>query len=100
MYDSPVDASASRNSSGWALLAGAAATIGASLCCVVALVLGSLGISGAWIASLTAVEPDRLWFATLAVAALILAAWRLYDPSTRCDDGRSCADPKVLRNDG
>ena len=100
MYDSPVDASASRNSSGWALLAGAAATIGASLCCVVALVLGSLGISGAWIASLTAVEPDRLWFATLAVAALILAAWRLYDPSTRCDDGRSCGDAKVLHNDG
>lgn len=59
MYDAPVDASPSTNSPRWALLTGAAAALGASLCCVVPLVLASLGISGAWLASLTALEPYR-----------------------------------------
>ena len=39
------------------LVAGALAAIGASVCCVVPLVLLMMGIGGAWIASLTALEP-------------------------------------------
>ncbi|MBS0422574.1 MAG: mercury transporter MerT [Proteobacteria bacterium] len=89
--------SSSRASPRWALLTGAAAAIGASLCCVVPLVLVSLGISGAWLASLTALEPYRPLFALVAVASLGIAAWRLYGPSSRCEDGRTCADPHVLR---
>jgi len=95
-----MDTSSSRNSSGWALVTGAAAAIGASLCCVVPLVLVSLGISGAWLASLTALEPYRPWFAISAVAALAFAGWRLYgpgSPGSRCEDDRVCADPCVLR---
>ena len=92
-----MDTSSSRNSSGWALVTGAAAAIGASLCCVVPLVLVSLGISGAWLASLTALEPYRPWFAISAVAALAFAGWRLYGPGSRCEDDRVCADPCVLR---
>jgi mercuric ion transport protein len=58
----------------------------------------SLGISGAWLASLTALEPYRPWFASLALGALGFAAWRLYGPaSRRCEDGRICADPRILR---
>jgi mercuric ion transport protein len=79
-----------------ALLTGAAAAIGASLCCAVPQVLVSLGISGAWLASLTALEPYRPWFATVALGALVFAAWRLYGPSTRCEEGRVCGDPQVL----
>lgn len=75
----------------------AAATLGASLCCVVPLVLVSLGISGAWLANLTALEPYRPWFAGLALVALGFAVWRLYGPASRCEDGRICADPRVLR---
>ena len=92
-----MDVSPRKDSSVWALLAGAAAALGASLCCVVPLVLVSLGISGAWLANLTALEPYRLWFAGLAVAALGFAAWRLHGPASRCDDDRMCADPRVLR---
>ena len=92
-----MDTSSSRNSSGWALVTGAAAAIGASLCCVVPLVLVSLGISGAWLANLTALEPYRPWFAISAVAALAFAGWRLYGPGSRCEDDRVCADPCVLR---
>jgi mercuric ion transport protein len=92
-----VDASPSRTSPRWALLTGAAAAIGASLCCVVPLLLVSLGISGAWLASLTALEPYRPWFAGLAIVALTFAGWRLYGPASRCEDGRFCGDPRVLR---
>jgi mercuric ion transport protein len=97
MYDAVVDASASSTSPRWALLTGAAAAVGASLCCVVPLVLVSLGISGAWLASLTALEPYRPLFVTAALASLGIAAWRLYGPASRCEEGRSCADPHVLR---
>jgi len=79
------------------LLTGAAAAIGASLCCVVPLVLVSLGISGAWLASLTALEPYRPLFATAALASLGIAARGLYGRASRCEDGRFCADPRVLR---
>jgi mercuric ion transport protein len=92
-----VDPLPSRNSPRWALLTGAAAAIGASLCCAVPLVLVSLGISGAWLANLTALEPYRAWFAAVAVAALGFAGWRLYGPDSRCEEGRICADPRVLR---
>lgn len=92
-----MDVAPSRSSPGWALFAGAAGALGASLCCVVPLVLVSVGISGAWIASLTALEPYRPWFATLALAALAFAGWRLYRPASRCEDGRTCADPRVQR---
>jgi mercuric ion transport protein len=96
-YDAPVDSSPSRTSPRWALLTGAAAAVGASLCCVVPLVLVSLGISGAWLASLTALEPYRPLFATAALVSLAIAAWQLYGPASRCEEGRSCADPRVLR---
>ena len=42
-----------------ALVGGALASIGASLCCVGPLVLVSLGIGGAWVSSLTTLEPVR-----------------------------------------
>jgi mercuric ion transport protein len=92
-YDAPVDASPSTTSTRWALLTGAAAAVGASLCCVVPLVLVSLGIGGAWLASLTALEPYRPWFAGSALAALTFAGGRLYGPASRCEDGRIGVDP-------
>jgi mercuric ion transport protein len=91
-----VDALTSRTSPRWALLTSAAAAIGASLCCVVPLVLVSLGISGAWLASLTALEPYRPLFAMAALASLVIAAWRLYGPASRCEEGRICAEPRIL----
>jgi mercuric ion transport protein len=92
-----MDALPSRSSPRWALLTSAAAAIGASLCCAVPLVLVSLGISGAWLANLTALEPYRPWFATVALAALAFAGWRLYGPASRCEEGRICSDPRILR---
>ena len=41
------------------LWASAFAAVGASLCCVAPLVLVSLGLGGAWLSTLTQLEPYR-----------------------------------------
>jgi mercuric ion transport protein len=78
------------------LLAGALAAIGASACCVGPLVLLSLGIGGAWISTLTRLEPLRPLFVVLALALLALAWRRLYR-APACVPGQACANPKVAR---
>src|SRR5205823_1777775 len=60
------------------LAAGVLAAIGASLCCVVPLVLLVFGIGGAWIGNLTPLEPYRPIFIGLTLLFLGLAFRRLY----------------------
>lgn len=73
------------------------AAIGASVCCVVPLLLVLLGISGAWIAQLTALDPWRPWFIAATLLCLGLAFWTLYGPSSRCRTEGVCVEPAVLR---
>ncbi|KRE87496.1 mercury transporter MerT [Rhodanobacter sp. Soil772] len=73
------------------------AAIGASVCCVVPLLLVLLGISGAWIAQLTALDPWRPWFIAATLLCLGLAFWTLYGPSSRCRTEGVCVEPSVLR---
>jgi len=92
-----------------ALLAGALAALLASSCCLGPLVLLGLGISGAWIANLSALEPWRPLFIAVALAALALAARRLWPPTApstptaaptaapACAPGQLCALPPVRR---
>ena len=70
-----------------ALIAGALAAIGASVCCVGPLVLLLLGIGGAWIGHLTALEPYRPIFIGLTLLFLGLAFHRLYLVSRVCVPG-------------
>lgn len=55
------------------LIVGGLAAILASICCLGPLILISLGISGAWIGNLTALEPYRPLFIGVALLALVLA---------------------------
>lgn len=80
-----------------AVLAASLAAIGASVCCVVPLVLALLGISGAWIANLTALDPWRPWFTTATLACLALAFWTLYGPASQCRTDGACVEPRVLQ---
>ncbi len=80
-----------------AVIVGLLAAIGASVCCVAPLVLVLLGISGAWIAQLTALDLWRPWFIAVTVLCLGLAFWRLYGPSSRCRTEGVCIDPAILR---
>lgn len=73
------------------------AAIGASVCCVVPLILVLMGISGAWIAHLTALDPWRPWFVTATLFCLGLAFWMLYGPWSRCRTEGTCVEPTVLR---
>lgn len=79
------------------LVAGVLAAVGASVCCVGPLVLLSLGIGGAWIANLTALEPMRPWFIAATLLFLGLAFRRLYVQPRVCEPGAMCADPIVLK---
>ena len=79
------------------LVAGVLAAIGASVCCVGPLVLLMLGIGGAWIAQLTALEPLRPWFIAGALVFMGLAFRRLYLQPQVCEPGAVCAEPIVLK---
>jgi mercuric ion transport protein len=79
------------------LLAGVAAGVGASVCCVGPLVLLALGISGAWIGNLTALEPYRPIFIGLTLLFLGLAFRKLYLVPRACTPENTCAEPRVIR---
>jgi mercuric ion transport protein len=79
------------------LWGGALAAIVGSLCCVAPLVLITLGVSGAWISQLTALEPYRPIFIGVMVIFLGLAFRQLYIVPARCAPGEACANPGLLR---
>lgn len=61
-----------------ALVGGVLAGILASACCVGPLLLLSVGVGGAWISHLTALEPYRPVFIALTILFVGLAFWKLY----------------------
>lgn len=71
--------------------------VASSLCCVVPFVFTLLGVSGAWLSSLTALEPYRPLFVGLTLAFLGMGFWRLYRPASMCPPGEACAVPSVRR---
>ena len=78
-----------------ALYAGGIAAILASTCCLGPLVLLTLGVSGAWIGNLTALEPYRPLFVVAAVVALYFAYRQIFRPAVACTPGEVCAVPQV-----
>lgn len=81
-----------------ALWTGGLAAVLASACCLGPLVLISLGVSGAWIGSLTSLEPYRPIFIGAALVALFLAWRRIWRPGAGCAPGEACALPGIKRS--
>ena len=79
------------------LVGGMLAATGASVCCVGPLVLLMLGVGGAWIAKLTALEPLRPWFIAATFLFLGLAFRRLYLLPQVCEPSAVCAEPIVVK---
>ena len=79
------------------LAAGIIAAIGASVCCVGPLLLLALGIGGAWIGNLTALEPYRPIFIGLTLLFLGLTYRQLYLVPQPCIAGATCPDPRALK---
>lgn len=75
------------------LLAGVVASVIASICCVGPLVLLTLGVGGAWVANLTALEPYRPIFVGAALVFVGLAFRKLYFVPATCAPGAACAVP-------
>ncbi|MBM4206790.1 MAG: mercury transporter MerT [Gammaproteobacteria bacterium] len=78
------------------LIASVLAGIGASLCCVAPLVLLGLGIGGAWMTTLTALEPVRPVFVGLALLFIGLTFRKLYLTTPICEPGKPCAENEVI----
>lgn len=80
-----------------ALAAGGLAALLAGACCLGPFVLVSVGFGGAWLANFQLLEPYRLLFIGIALAALGFAGWRIYRPAVACAPGTACAMPRVRR---
>jgi len=80
-----------------ALFAGGLAAILASTCCLGPLILVTLGVSGAWISNLTALEPYRPAFIGAALVAMYFAGRRIFRLAAECKPGEACAIPRVQR---
>ena len=79
------------------IAAGIAAALGASSCCVVPLILVSVGLGGAWVAQLRVLERFFPVFVALAIAAFGFAFYRLYLKPAPCSPDTACAAPDVRR---
>ena len=84
-------------SSGKAKLIATGSILGAilaSTCCIIPLVLFSLGITGAWIGQLTALEPYKPLFIIITTGFLGYGYWLVYrKPKRTCAEGEACARP-------
>lgn len=78
----------------WFAAGGLLGAILASSCCIMPLALVTLGISGAWIGNLTALEPYRPLFAGVALLFIGLGFRQVYFRTrTGCVQGAGCARP-------
>ncbi len=83
---------ANERRSRWLVAGGMLGAFLASSCCIVPLVLISLGVSGAWIGQLTALEPYKPLFLLVAIGFLAAGFWDVYFRKTSvCEDGSYCA---------
>ena len=75
------------------------AALAASACCLGPVVLLGLGLSGAWVGSLSALEPVRPLFVLATGGFLGVAYARIFGDGARsaCDPGAPCAAPGVRR---
>lgn len=78
------------------LLAGAGllGALLASSCCIVPLAFVTLGISGAWMSNLTALEPYKPYFVAVTLLMLGAGFWHVHiRPRRACAAGSYCANP-------
>ncbi len=79
----------------WLGIGAVLAAIGASVCCVVPLLLVSLGIGGAWISAFTSMETVRPYFIILTLIFIGLGYRKLFFVPDSCEEGKACASSEV-----
>jgi mercuric ion transport protein len=94
----PDQAELSTRKAGLVSVGGILAALGAASCCVVPFALFTLGISGAWISNLTALEPYQPIFAAITFGFLGYGFYLVYvKPKGECAEGAYCAKPRSDR---
>jgi mercuric ion transport protein len=79
----------------WFAAGGVIGAVLASTCCIAPLALLMLGVSGAWIGTLTALEPYKPYFAAVALVFIGLGFRQVYfKAKPACVDGSHCAKPQ------
>jgi mercuric ion transport protein len=77
---------------------GILAALGAASCCLIPFALFFVGVSGAWIGNLTALEPYQPIFAGVALGLIGYGSYLVYrKPKATCADGSYCARPSSSR---
>lgn len=90
-----LETSATDRRKGWFAAGGVVGAILASACCVVPLVLVTLGISGAWIGNLTALEPYKPYVAMVTLGLIGLGFLHVHvRRNPTCVEGSYCARPQ------
>jgi len=78
--------------------AGVFGALAATSCCILPLVLFTIGVSGAWIGNLTRLAPYQPYFIAGTIALLVYGYWLVYRSSNSvCADGATCAQPLSRR---
>ncbi len=89
----PDQAASASPRAGLVAAGGIVGALAASSCCILPLVLFSLGISGAWIANFTALAPYKPYFVAAAIGLVAYGFYLVHmRPKQTCADG-SCARP-------
>ena len=79
------------NGTRWIAAGGIVGALAASSCCILPLILFSLGISGAWVGNLTALEPYKPIFIVVTLGFLGYGYRLVHRKPTACADGAACA---------
>ena len=91
--DGKTGGASERAAPGLVAAGGLLGAVAASSCCILPLVLFSLGISGAWIGNLTALAPYQPVFAGVTLGLLGYGYYRVYVKRPECAEGQACAHP-------
>jgi mercuric ion transport protein len=82
----------------WFAAGGLLGAVAASSCCILPVVLFSLGASGAWLGNLSALSPYQPVFVVITLGFLGGGFWLAYRrPGAACDGSTACARPMSSR---
>jgi len=88
------DQMAGQRGQGLMAAGGLLGALAASSCCILPLVLFSLGVSGAWIGNFTQLAPYQPFFIAATIACLGYGYWLVFRSSrVACAGGEACARP-------
>ena len=93
----PIDDATSQKTQKLAVTGGLLGALAASSCCILPLLLVSLGLGGAWLSKLTALSPYQPIFIAAALAALGAGFWQSYRKQAVCLPGSFCESKTATR---